>query len=128
MSYIETGRETPSLLGAGFTARGSNYKKSYSRSIIGATKPYISVEARNTRSGPSCSAQFGIIGRNDGFMLFDTAKRAAVANGYQPAAIAGRKGQHGAGYMKGDVTLQIGGRTKSSHSTYSTFLYFQRYN
>ncbi|WP_232403207.1 hypothetical protein [Pseudophaeobacter flagellatus] len=127
LNYIETDQKVGSLLGAGFTAKGSKYKKSYNASIIGGTKPVITVEPRQTRSGASCSAQFGIIGRNDGYSLIDEARRNTLARGYSTVALQTSKGTATA-YQRGNTVLRIGGRVSSGYGSYSTFVYFERQN
>lgn len=127
LNYIETDQKVGSLLGAGFTAKGSKYKKSYNASIIGGTKPVITVEPRQTRSGASCSAQFGIIGRNDGYSLIDEARRSTVARGYTTVALQTSRGT-ATTYQKGNTVLRIGGSVSSGYGSYSTSVYFERQN
>jgi hypothetical protein len=127
LNYIETGHSVGTLLGAGFSAKGRTYKKSYNASIIGGTKPVISVDPRQTRSGASCSAQFGIIGRNDGYALIDEARRSIVARGYSPVKVQSSRGTKTA-YQNGNTVVRIGGRVSSGYGSYSTFVYFERQN
>lgn len=128
LHYIETGQHTRVLLGNGFAASGRKYKKSYSRSVIGGTKPVITVDPRKSRGGFGCSAQFGIIKRNDGIALINTARNAARARDYQAVTYTDKKGRTSTAFQKNGILMKIGGSTGSSHSTYSANLYFQRLN
>ncbi len=127
LNYIENGQSVGTLLGAGFAAKGRTYKKSYNASIIGGTQPVISVDPRQTRSGASCSAQFGIIGRNDGYALIDEARRSIVARGYSPVTVQSSRGTETV-YQNGNTVVRIGGSVSSGYGSYSTFVYFERQN
>ncbi len=126
VQYIETGQHSRLLLENGFKSKGRKYKKSYNKSLIGGTKPVISVDPRKSRSGFSCSAQFGIVGRNDGSMLIDIAGDTAIELGFRQVTYTDRNGRSSTGFQKNGVLMVIGGSTTYSYSSYSTDLYFQR--
>ena len=128
LQYIETGQHTRVLLDNGFIAKGRKYKKSYNKSVIGGTQPVITIDPRKSRGGFGCSAQFGIIHRNDGYALINTARNAASERGYQPSTYTDKKGRTSNAFQKNGVLMTIGGSAGSSHSTYSANLYFQRLN
>ena len=128
LNYLETGQAARVLLDEGFNAKGRKYKKSYSKSMIGGFNPVITVDPRKTRSGLSCSAQFGIIKQNDGYGLIEVARQQAAARGYRPVTVTDSKGRQSSAYSKDGIFMRIGGRSTYSNSTYSTFLYFERLN
>jgi hypothetical protein len=121
--YVETGERTTALLEAGFSQRRREFRKSYSASFIGATQPYLTVDARESRAGFSCSVQVGIISRTTARNLLNIARTSSEALGYQQV----QSGRVPLTVQRdGGVLMRLGGSVTSSHETYSAFIYWER--
>ncbi|SMX39187.1 hypothetical protein OCA8868_01877 [Octadecabacter ascidiaceicola] len=126
--YVQTSQMTNLLMQNGFEHRRGEFRKSYNSSVIGGTQPVINVEARESRSGLGCSATFGIVGRNDGSRLISIAQQTLRQLGYSETPVTGRNGRRETAFVLNGIAVKLGGRTDSSHSSYSSFIFFQRLN
>jgi hypothetical protein len=128
LQYVETGQVTDVLLREAFRQRGRKFHKSYNASVIGGTKPVITVDPRKSRSGFSCSANFGIISRGDGQRLMNTASEATRQRGYVETVVTTSRGGRKPAFVMDGVAVQLGGGVRSEYSTHSATIYFQRLN
>lgn len=128
LHYGETGQITNLLLQKGFSQKGRKFKKSYNRGVIGGTKPVITVDPRKSRSGYSCSANFGILNRHNASTLINIAIREIRQLGYTESVVTSSRGKRISAFVKNGIAIQLGGSTRSEYSTYSAFIYFQRLN